>query len=80
MFIQYTKKNQPLTLQRHRKISLLFGLDVIHRCKSVFPIPLAEAGSWDLKFIEMCARIAANEAAASVVHLTFARIFNLKTS
>lgn len=53
-------------------IPLLFAMDVIHGYKTIFPIPLAEACSWDLKGIELNSSIAAKEAAAAGLHWTFA--------
>jgi beta-glucosidase len=53
-------------------IPLIFGYDVIHGFKTIFPVPLGEAASWDLEAIEASARIAATEAAAAGVHWTFA--------
>lgn len=53
-------------------IPLLFGFDVIHGYRTIFPIPLAEACSWDLPGIEKNASIHAKEAAAAGVHWTFA--------
>ncbi|WEF31578.1 glycoside hydrolase family 3 N-terminal domain-containing protein [Pseudoduganella chitinolytica] len=67
-----TRAMQALALQSRLKIPLLFGLDVIHGYKTVFPVPLGEAASWDLEAIEAAARIAAREAAAAGVHWTFA--------
>src|SRR6218665_829638 len=45
---QYTRQYQELAMQSRLKIPLLFGLDVIHGHKTTFPLPLAEAASWDL--------------------------------
>jgi len=67
-----TREIQALALQSRLKIPLLFGLDVIHGYKTVFPVPLGEAASWDLEAIELSAHIAAKEAAAAGVHWTFA--------
>jgi beta-glucosidase len=67
-----TKTLQEIALQARLKIPLLFGQDVIHGYRTTFPIPLAEAASWDLKVIERSARIAAIEAAAVGVHWIFA--------
>ncbi|OXB04589.1 beta-glucosidase BglX [Flavobacterium pectinovorum] len=53
-------------------IPLLFGFDVIHGYKTLSPIPLAEAASWDLEAIKNSARIAAVEASASGLNWTFA--------
>ena len=53
-------------------IPLIFGYDVVHGYRTMFPIPLAEAASFDLEAIETSARMAATEAAAAGVHWTFA--------
>ncbi|MBP1225457.1 beta-glucosidase [Flavobacterium sp. 1355] len=53
-------------------IPLIFGFDVIHGYKTISPIPLAEAASWDLDAIKNSARIAAVEASASGLNWTFA--------
>lgn len=58
-------------------IPIIFGLDVIHGYKTVFPVPLAEAASWDLDAIEKSARVAATEAAASGIHWTFAPMVDI---
>src|SRR5688572_27586389 len=47
------------------KIPLLFGLDVIHGYRTIFPIPLAEAGAFDPELAEATARAAGLEAAAA---------------
>lgn len=52
-------------------IPLIIGFDVIHGYKTLSPIPLAEAASWDLKAIEKSAETAASEAAASGINWTF---------
>ncbi len=54
------------------KIPLLFAADVIHGFRTVFPIPLAEAASFDPHLAERTARAAAIEATASGLHWTFA--------
>ena len=53
-------------------IPILFGYDVVHGYKTVSPIPLAEAASWDMETIKKSAEIAAAEAAASGLNWTFA--------
>jgi beta-glucosidase len=53
-------------------IPLLFGFDVVHGYKTVSPIPLAEAASWDMEAIKKSAEIAAAEAAAAGLNWTFA--------
>jgi len=53
-------------------IPVIFGFDVIHGYKTISPVPLAEAASWDMEAIERSAQIAAAEAAASGLNWTFA--------
>lgn len=53
-------------------IPLLFGYDVIHGFRTVMPIPLAESCAWDPALWERTGRIAAEEATAAGVHMTFA--------
>lgn len=72
-----TRRVQALALQSRLHIPLLFGLDVIHGYRTVFPVPLGEAASWDLEAIEESARIAAREAAAAGVHWTFAPMVDI---
>ena len=74
---EYTRQYQELAMQSRLKIPLLFGLDVVHGYKTTFPIPLAEAASWDLSAIELAARIAAREASASGIHWTFAPMVDI---
>lgn len=52
-------------------IPLIFGFDVIHGYKTISPIPLAEAASWDLEAIKKSAAVAADEASASGLNWTF---------
>jgi beta-glucosidase len=52
-------------------IPLIIGFDVIHGYKTLSPIPLAEAASWDLEAIKKSASIAADEASASGINWTF---------
>lgn len=74
---QHTRQYQELAMQSRLKIPLLFGQDVIHGYKTTFPIPLAEAASWDLDAMELSARIAATEASASGIHWTFAPMVDI---
>jgi len=74
---KYTRQYQELAMQSRLKIPLLFGQDVIHGYKTTFPLPLAEAASWDLEAIELAARVAATEAAASGIHWTFAPMVDI---
>ena len=59
------------------KIPILFGMDVIHGYRTLFPVPVAEACSWDLEMMEENARIAAIEASAAGVHWTFAPMVDI---
>jgi len=58
-------------------IPMIFGLDVIHGHKTLSPIPLAEAASWDLEAIEKSARIGAIEASARGINWTFAPMVDI---
>ncbi|HEX6805127.1 MAG TPA: beta-glucosidase BglX [Terriglobales bacterium] len=59
------------------KIPLLFGYDVIHGYRTVFPVPLASAGSFDMPLLEQAERIAAKEATASGVKWVFAPMVDI---
>ncbi|MBC6112086.1 beta-glucosidase BglX [Pedobacter fastidiosus] len=72
-----TREVQEVAMQSRMKIPLIFGLDVIHGYRVTFPIPLAEAASWDLAAMENAARVAARETAASGVHWTFAPMVDI---
>nr|MCU0335110.1 glycoside hydrolase family 3 C-terminal domain-containing protein [Chitinophagaceae bacterium] len=72
-----TRQLQEIAMQSRLKIPLLFGQDVIHGYRTTFPIPLAEAASWDLPAIEQAARIAATEAASAGIHWTFAPMVDI---
>ncbi len=58
-------------------IPLIFGLDVIHGHKTIFPIPLAESASWDMEAIERSARLAAIESSAQGINWTFAPMVDI---
>ena len=58
-------------------IPLIFGCDVIHGYKTLTPIPLAEAASWDLQAIEKSARNGATEASAAGINWTFAPMVDI---
>lgn len=53
-------------------IPLLFAADIIHGLRTVFPVPLAEAASWDAELARATARAAASEGAASGIHQAYA--------
>ena len=58
-------------------IPLIFGFDVIHGYKTISPIPLAEAASWDLVEIKKSAAVAAEEAASVGLNWTFAPMVDI---
>lgn len=67
-----TKKIQKVAVEESRlKIPLIFGLDVIHGFRATFPIPLAEASSWNPSLVEKSARWQAIEASSAGIHWTF---------
>lgn len=72
-----TRSLQEIAMQSRLRIPLLFAQDVVHGYRTIFPIPLAEAASWDIPAIEQTARIAAVEAAASGIHWTFAPMVDI---
>ena len=73
-----TKQLQKIAVEETRLgIPLIFGYDVIHGYETIFPIPLGEASSWDLKAIQRSAEIAAAETSAGGVHWTFAPMVDI---
>lgn len=73
-----TRKAQELAVENSRLgIPLIFGYDVIHGYKTMFPIPLAQAASWDIDVARTGSRVAAREAAAAGVHWTFAPMIDV---
>lgn len=67
------QKLQKIAVEETRLgIPLLIGADVIHGFRTVTPVPIAEACAWDEKLWEQTARMAAEEATAAGVHMTFA--------
>ena len=75
--VEHTRELQEIAMSSRLKIPLLFGQDIIHGYRTTFPIPLAEAASWDLPAIQSAAQIAAREAAAAGVHWTFAPMVDI---
>lgn len=74
----YTLQLQKIAVEESRlKIPLLFGYDVIHGYKTIFPVPLGEAASWNTALAESTARVAAIEAAAAGQHWTFAPMVDI---
>jgi len=71
--VKEVKSVQKIVVEQTRLgIPLIIGFDVIHGYKTLSPIPLAEAASWDLEAIKKSSQVAASEAAASGINWTFA--------
>ncbi len=68
---------QKAALESRLKIPILFGFDVIHGYRTIFPVPLGESASWDLEAMEKSAYIAAKESRAAGVHWTFAPMVDI---
>ncbi|MBS4764718.1 glycoside hydrolase family 3 C-terminal domain-containing protein [Alistipes sp. kh20] len=59
------------------KIPVLFGYDVVHGYRTIFPIPLGESCTWDPELMRQSAAIAAEEAAAGGINWTFAPMVDI---
>ncbi|MDR0394317.1 MAG: glycoside hydrolase family 3 C-terminal domain-containing protein, partial [Tannerella sp.] len=69
---------QQIAMEESRlKIPLLIGRDVIHGYKTIFPIPLGQAASFDPEIIRQGARIAAIEASSQGIRWTFAPMVDI---
>lgn len=81
--LSHTNFQNKITMQRvatketRLGIPILFGFDVIHGYKTIFPIPLAQAASWEPELIERIEHIAAEEAAADGQNWTFAPMVDI---
>lgn len=75
---QRIRRIQELAVQQSRlKIPIIFGMDVIHGYRTIFPIPLGLAASWDMPRIEQSAKIAAQEATADGLNWTFSPMVDI---
>lgn len=69
---------QRLAVEGHRLgVPALFGFDVIHGLRTIFPVPIAMAASWDPDLIEAGQAVAAREARAVGIHWTFAPMVDI---
>ena len=69
---------QRIALEHSRlKIPLIFGFDVIHGFRTVFPVPIASSGSFDMPLLEQAERVAAKESTAAGVKWTFAPMLDI---
>ncbi len=74
----HTRTLQRVAVEESRlKIPLLFGADVIHGYRTIFPVPLGAAASWDVDAVERAARIAATEATADGITWTYAPMVDI---
>ena len=75
---EQTREVQRVALEETRLgIPLLFVMDVIHGHRTIFPLPLAEAGAFDLGLWRRTARVAATEAAANGLAMTYAPMLDV---
>lgn len=76
--VSQIRRLQKIAVEETRlRVPLLFGYDVIHGYKTIFPISLGESASWDLEAIEHSARVAAVEASAAGLKWTFAPMVDI---
>ena len=75
--IEEIRKFQEAAMKSRLGIPLVFGLDVLHGYRTGFPIPLAEAASFDLKAIEEASHYSATEAASEGINWTFAPMVDI---
>ncbi len=71
------RRLQAAALQSRLKIPLVLAADVIHGCRTIFPIPLAEAAAFDPDLSERAAQAVAREATAGGLHWTFAPVVDV---
>ena len=76
--VDYVRDLQRMAIENSRlKIPMLFGYDVIHGHRTIFPIPLGQSCTWNLKMIEDAERVAAIEATAEGINWTFAPMVDI---
>lgn len=76
--VDFVKELQRIAVEETRlHIPLLFGYDVIHGHRTIFPIPLGQASTWDTTMIEKAERIAAIEASAEGLNWVFAPMVDI---
>ena len=76
--VDYIRELQRVAVEESRLgIPLMFGYDVVHGHKTIFPIPLGESCSWDMDLIRRSAAASAAEAAASGLNWTFAPMVDI---
>ncbi|HYG40779.1 MAG TPA: glycoside hydrolase family 3 N-terminal domain-containing protein [Cytophagales bacterium] len=74
----FTRQLQKVAVENTtHKIPLIFGADIIHGFRTIFPIPLGQAASWDMAEIERAERVATVEATAVGIHWNFAPMIDI---
>ena len=74
---EMARRMQSAAMESRLRIPLIFAADVIHGFRTIFPIPLGEAASFDPSLAQRCARMAAVEATASGIDWTFAPMVDI---
>jgi beta-glucosidase len=76
--VEKIKEIQRIAVEESRlKIPIIFGMDVIHGFKTIFPIPLGLSCSWDMDIVEKVAEISAKEATSSGINWTFSPMVDI---
>lgn len=76
--VDFVRGIQKIAVEESRlHIPLIFGYDIIHGHRTIFPINLGQSSSWDLEAIEKSERIAATEASAEGLNWTFAPMVDI---
>lgn len=75
---KYTRRLQEIAVNETRlHIPLIFGYDVVHGHRTIFPVPLGAAASWDMAAIELSDRVAGEEAAAEGLHWAYSPMVDI---
>jgi len=78
LFLSRLNEIQKAAVEKSRLgIPIIFGRDIIHGSKTIFPIPLAQAATWDYELIREAAEIMAREASGEGVNWTFAPMLDI---
>lgn len=76
--VERNRALQKIAVEESRAgVPILFQEDVIHGYRTIAPVPLAEAASWDMEAIRRSAAVAAREASAAGIHLTYAPMVDI---
>ncbi len=76
--VELRNKLQKVAVEKSRLgIPLIFGFDVIHGLRTIYPVPLGEAASWDIELMEKTAAMAAAEARSVGIDWTFSPMVDI---